>query len=200
MSLHPHPYVPNTPQTIPVYWVVPLHYQGFPGGPKIKNPLVSAGDAEWIPGLGRSPGRGNGNPLQYSGLENSTDQGAWQATVRKESDTAEHHTDWQTSSANAGPWEPPITSGLGKSDPHMEPQTPYGQKMRCKILLVLPTVKVKFYVSNILLLWLPCSIILFWFFWAHWTPSSFKCSNALLAKINDYNWQGIVNLSQSWFH
>ena len=39
------------------------------------------GDAGSIPGLGRSPGVGNGNPLQYSCLENSMDRGAWQATV-----------------------------------------------------------------------------------------------------------------------
>ena len=41
----------------------------------------NAGVLGLIPGLGRSPGEGNGNPLQYSGLENSTDRGAWQATV-----------------------------------------------------------------------------------------------------------------------
>ena len=47
-------------------------------------------DAGSIPGLGRSPGEGNGNPLQYSYLENPMDRGAWQATVykvTKESDT-----------------------------------------------------------------------------------------------------------------
>ena len=38
-----------------------------------------AGDVSSIPGLGRSPGEGNGNPLQYSWLENSTDRGVWQA-------------------------------------------------------------------------------------------------------------------------
>ena len=44
------------------------------------------------PGSGRSPGRGSGNPLQYSRLENSTDRGAWQAAVHgvSESDTTEH--------------------------------------------------------------------------------------------------------------
>ena len=47
-----------------------------------KNPLTNAGDASLIPGLGRSPVEGNGNPLQYSCLENSMDRGAWRATVR----------------------------------------------------------------------------------------------------------------------
>ena len=42
---------------------------------------ASAGDADSIPGLGRSPGEGNGNPLQYSCLENSMDREAWRATV-----------------------------------------------------------------------------------------------------------------------
>ena len=48
---------------------------------QIKNPPANAGDAGSIPGLGRSPGEGNGNPLQYSCLENSTERGAWRATV-----------------------------------------------------------------------------------------------------------------------
>ena len=52
---------------------------------RVKNPPANAGDtrdAGSIPGLGKSPGGGHGNPLQYSCLENSTDRGAWQATVR----------------------------------------------------------------------------------------------------------------------
>ena len=56
----------------------------------IKNPPANAGDLCSIPGSGRSPGEGNGNPLQYSGLENPMDGEAWQATVHgvaKESDT-----------------------------------------------------------------------------------------------------------------
>ena len=55
-----------------------------------KNLPVNAGDAGSIPGSGRSPGEGNGNPLQYSCLENPMDKGAWRATVdgiMKESDT-----------------------------------------------------------------------------------------------------------------
>ena len=57
---------------------------GFPGGSVVKNPPASAGntgDASSIPGSGRSPGGGNGNPLQDSFLENPMDRGAWQATV-----------------------------------------------------------------------------------------------------------------------
>ena len=47
----------------------------------IKNPPANAGDTALIPGLGRSPGEGNGNLLQYSCLGNPMDRGAWQATV-----------------------------------------------------------------------------------------------------------------------
>ena len=58
----------------------------------VKNPTASAGDVRdsgLIPGLGRSPGRGHGNPLQYSCLENPMDRGAWSDTVHEvtESDT-----------------------------------------------------------------------------------------------------------------
>ena len=55
------------------------------------NLSVNAGDSGVIPRLGRSPGEGNGNPLQYSCLENSMDKGVWWAIVQgvaKESDTA----------------------------------------------------------------------------------------------------------------
>ena len=50
----------------------------------VKNPLANAGDLRdvgSIPGSGRSPGGGNGNPLWYSFLENPTDRGAWKVTV-----------------------------------------------------------------------------------------------------------------------
>ena len=55
--------------------------QGFPSGSAVKNLPASVGDLGLIPGLGRSPGEGNGSPLQYSCLENSMDSGAWWATV-----------------------------------------------------------------------------------------------------------------------
>ena len=54
---------------------------GFPGRSVVKNPPAIAGDAGSIPGLGRFPREGNGNPLQYSCLGNSTDRGACQATI-----------------------------------------------------------------------------------------------------------------------
>ena len=47
----------------------------------VKNLRANAGDPGLIPGLGRSPGKGNGNPLQYSCLENPMDRGAWRAIV-----------------------------------------------------------------------------------------------------------------------
>ena len=54
---------------------------GFPGGSDGKESAYNVGDRGWIPGLGRSPGEGHGNPLQYSCLENPMDRGAWWATV-----------------------------------------------------------------------------------------------------------------------
>ena len=48
-------------------------------------------DVDSIPGLGRSPGEGNGNPLQYSGLENCTARGVWQATVHGVTKSQRHH-------------------------------------------------------------------------------------------------------------
>ena len=54
---------------------------GFPHSSVSKESACNAGDPGLIPGLGRSPGEGNGNPLQYSCLENPMDRGAWRATV-----------------------------------------------------------------------------------------------------------------------
>ena len=54
---------------------------GFPGSSAGKESACSAGELGLIPGLRRSPGEGSGYPLQYSGLENSMDRGAWWATV-----------------------------------------------------------------------------------------------------------------------
>ena len=56
---------------------------GFPGGSYSKESVYNAGDMHSIPGSGRSPGLGNGNPLQYSCLKNPMDRRAWRATVRE---------------------------------------------------------------------------------------------------------------------
>ena len=53
------------------------HQMGFPGGSVVKNVPAHAGDVGLIPGLGRFPGEGNSNPLQYSCLGNPMDRGAW---------------------------------------------------------------------------------------------------------------------------
>ena len=54
---------------------------GFPDGSDGKESACNAGDPGSVPEWGRYPGKGNGNPLQYSCLENSMDRGAWQAAV-----------------------------------------------------------------------------------------------------------------------
>ena len=53
----------------------------FLGGSEVKVPVCNVGDLGSIPGSGRFPGEGNGNPLQYSCLENPMDRGTWWATV-----------------------------------------------------------------------------------------------------------------------
>ena len=71
-----------------------------------KSPPANAGDlrdAGSIPGLGRAPGAGNGSPLQYSGLENPVDRGAWRDTVLGHSgldttEVTEHSTQYDQSS------------------------------------------------------------------------------------------------------
>jgi len=64
---------------------------GIPSGSEVKNLPVNARDGGLIPGLGRSPGKGNGNPFQYSCLGNAMDRGAWWAAVHgvAESEAAE---------------------------------------------------------------------------------------------------------------
>ena len=63
-------------------WQVPSN-MGFPDSSVSKESACNAGDLGSIPELGRSPGEGNGNPLQYSCLENPMDGGDWQATVHE---------------------------------------------------------------------------------------------------------------------
>ena len=58
-----------------------LCYLGFSGGSEVKASACNAGELGSIPGLGRSPGEGNGYPIQYSCLENPMDRGAWWAIL-----------------------------------------------------------------------------------------------------------------------
>ena len=57
--------------------------KGFPGGSEVKAHTCNAGDMGSIPGLGRFLGEGNGNPLQYSCLENTLDREAWRTIVHR---------------------------------------------------------------------------------------------------------------------
>ena len=70
------------------WWVrrTTLYYHmsmDFPGGSEVTASACNVGDLDLIPGLGRSPGEGNGNPLQHSCLENPMDGEAWWATVHR---------------------------------------------------------------------------------------------------------------------
>ena len=85
-------YCCSTWEDPPLFYKLRNLRQGFPGGSAVKNPPANVGDMGLIPGLGRSSGEGNGNPLQYSCLENPMDREAWWDTVHgghKVSDTTE---------------------------------------------------------------------------------------------------------------
>ena len=71
----------STDREMNTEYAIHIYYLGFPHSSVGKVFACNDGDPGSIPGLGRSPGEGNGNPLQYSCLENPTDRGAWQATV-----------------------------------------------------------------------------------------------------------------------
>ena len=68
-------------QSSHLFQMTGVRIEQFTGGSDGKKSACSAGDSDLIPGSGRSPGEGNGNPVQYSCLENSMDRGLWQATV-----------------------------------------------------------------------------------------------------------------------
>ena len=72
---------PGEPFSYVLCQIGPLCQFGFPGGSEGKESAYSAGDPGSISWKGRSPGEGDGNPLQYSCLENSMDRGVWQATI-----------------------------------------------------------------------------------------------------------------------
>ena len=73
----------------------------FPGGAEVKASACNVGDLGLTPGSGRSPGEGDGNPLQYSCLENPMDRGAWWATVHGSQRVG---CDWATSFSLSLSW------------------------------------------------------------------------------------------------
>ena len=75
--IHTHIYI----ILILVYFSILPYTMSFPGGSEVKVSACNTGDLGSIPGSGRSPGGGSGNPLQYSCLETPMDRGTWQATV-----------------------------------------------------------------------------------------------------------------------
>ena len=80
----PGPPLLEHPHSIQLQRVVLKSYLSCPGGAVVKNPPTNARgtrDVGLIPGPGRSPGKGKGNPLQYTFLENPMDRGAWRAAV-----------------------------------------------------------------------------------------------------------------------
>ena len=79
-------------------------FLGFPGGLAVKNPPANARDMGSIPGSGRSPGEGNGNPLQYSCLKNAMDREAWWPTVHGVEKSRTQLREWATRGFLSSRW------------------------------------------------------------------------------------------------
>ena len=73
-----------------------INWMDYPGASPVRNLPVNAGDMGLMPGLGGSPGEGNGNPLQYSSLGNPMDRGGWWARVHEFAQSPTGHTDRTT--------------------------------------------------------------------------------------------------------
>ena len=105
---------------------------GFPGGSVGKESAGSAGDPDSIPGLGRSPGEGNGNPLQYSCLGNP--RGTWHAAVhgvaRVGHDLATKPATWQHPEFKLSGWTPETRRRTGRDEKLTSLQTAWSHKIR----------------------------------------------------------------------
>ena len=105
---------------------------GFPGGTVIKNPPAYAGDerdADSTPRSGRSPGRGNGNPLQYSLLENLMDRRVWRATVHDVTKSRTWLSDW----AHTYTHTPSICQALDQARRILQNRTPPQKSLPCAV-------------------------------------------------------------------
>ena len=97
-------------------WPPQSVWKVFPGSSDSKQSACNAGDLGLIPGLGRSPGEGNGNPLQYSCLGNPMDRGAWWATVHGVTESQTRLSYFHSLTPECGPSQkvrgPEIAAGL----------------------------------------------------------------------------------------
>ena len=89
-----------------------MGHMGFPGSSDGKEFACSVGDWGLIPGSGRSPGEGNGNPLQYPCMENPMDGGVWQATVHGVAKSWTRLSDFTYSSNPGYYWQQPRKDGV----------------------------------------------------------------------------------------
>ena len=87
---------------------------GFPVGTVVWNPPTNARDVGSIPGLRRSPGEGNGHPLQYSCLENSMDRGAWRAAESQMKLSMHHKAGRKTRKTNQYKYEKKLSTFSNK--------------------------------------------------------------------------------------
>ena len=124
---------------------------GFPSGSDSKESACSAGDTGVIPGSGRSPGKANGNPLQYSFLRNPMDRGTWQAIVHCREPAREIPPMTRSCRTRGTPWAiQPMTrscrrvliskaSGLSGPPGHARASTPKPESVCLIILCLSPT-------------------------------------------------------------
>ena len=99
---------------------------GFPGGSDDKESACNMGDLGSVPGLGRSPGGGHGNPIQYSCLENPKDRRAWPAIVHGVTESQTRLKRLSSSSwVTCLPWTPPLHTHCGVRFPYWEGRAPH---------------------------------------------------------------------------
>ena len=97
-----------------------ISVMGILGGSVVRNPPANAEDAGSIPGLGRSPGKGNANPIQYSCLGNPVEKGAWWATVHGVTKSQSRLSDWSPTMCH----DMPGVVTIGRQSPDRQGRLP----------------------------------------------------------------------------